>query len=99
MDTFAHLCPFFYVQTWTSESEVVWSFPYERGLSIFIWFAHTPHILTDLERVALDVAFLKDGRIALQGQLDDLLEGARNTANGRRAEPVSLEDLFIEVTQ
>jgi len=49
--------------------------------------------------VALDVAFLKDGRIALQGQLDDLLEGARQTTQGRRAEPVSLEDLFIEVTK
>ena len=35
------------------------------------------HILSDLERVALDIAFLKDGKIALQGQLDDLLEGAR----------------------
>ena len=35
------------------------------------------HILSDLERVALDIAFLKDGRIALQGQLDELLEGAR----------------------
>lgn len=57
------------------------------------------NILTDLERVALDVAFLKDGRIALQGQLDDLLEGARQTTQGRRAEPVSLEDLFIEVTK
>jgi len=30
-----------------------------------------------MERVALDAAFLKDGRIALQGQLDALLEGAR----------------------
>ena len=35
------------------------------------------HILSDLERVALDIAFLKDGRIALQGPLDELLEGAR----------------------
>jgi ABC-2 type transport system ATP-binding protein len=35
------------------------------------------HILSDLERVAFDLAFLKDGRIALQGQTDALLEGAR----------------------
>lgn len=35
------------------------------------------HILSDLERIALDVAFLKDGRIALQGPLDELLESAR----------------------
>lgn len=47
------------------------------------------HILTDLERVAMDVAFLKDGKIALQGGLDALLEKAR----------LSLEDLFVEVTQ
>ncbi len=47
------------------------------------------HILSDLERVALDVAFLKDGKITLQGPLDELLENSRRT----------LEDLFVEVTQ
>jgi ABC-2 type transport system ATP-binding protein len=62
------------------------------------------HILSDLERVALDVAFLKDGKIALQGPLDDLLEGARRVAepgagSAVPAGPMSLEDLFIEVTQ
>jgi ABC-2 type transport system ATP-binding protein len=70
----------------------------DRGTTVVF----STHILTDLERVALDVAFLKDGRIALQGPLDDLLEGARNAtgvAGARRAEPVSLEDLFIEVTR
>ncbi|HEY0060555.1 MAG TPA: ABC transporter ATP-binding protein [Telluria sp.] len=35
------------------------------------------HILSDLERVALDLAFLKDGKIALQGDLDGLLEKSR----------------------
>ena len=35
------------------------------------------HILTDLERVAVDVAFLKEGKIALQGSIDALLDGAR----------------------
>lgn len=98
------------------------------------------HILSDLERVALDVAFLKGGRIALQGPLDELLEGARRVIGpsavldamklpgevrrqrsgdgttsvvtqggpgiaalqatpGVRLESLSLEDLFIEVTQ
>jgi ABC-2 type transport system ATP-binding protein len=59
------------------------------------------HILSDLERVALDVAFLKGGKIALQGPLDDLLEGARRVVEpgAGSAEPMSLEDLFIEVTQ
>lgn len=46
------------------------------------------HILSDLERVALDVAFLKDGKIALAGPLDDLLDDAR----------LSLDDLFASVT-
>ncbi len=32
------------------------------------------HILSDLERVALDVAFLTDGRIGLHAPLDELLE-------------------------
>lgn len=99
------------------------------------------HILSDLERVALDVAFLKDGKIALEGGLDELLEGARRvlgpaalidplkvsgeirrSASARgaevitrhatpellalaarepalRLEALTLEDLFIEVTQ
>jgi ABC-2 type transport system ATP-binding protein len=100
------------------------------------------HILSDLERVALDVAFLRDGKIALQGELDSLLEGARRlvgpgtlldalTVSGElrrrsqgdgvtqvitsavtpvladfvrqhqalRLETLSLEELFVEVTQ
>ena len=98
------------------------------------------HILSDLERVALDVAFLHDKQIVLQGKLDDLLDNARRvvgpsaalagaplagelrrstTGNGTtsivlrdgaalgtlardaaiRIEPLSLEDLFVEVTQ
>ncbi|MBY0572343.1 MAG: ABC transporter ATP-binding protein [Undibacterium sp.] len=47
------------------------------------------HILSDLERVSMDVAFLRDGRIVLQGELDQLLEQHHK----------NLEDLFIEVTQ
>ena len=34
------------------------------------------HILSDLERVALDVAFLTGGRIALHAPLDDLLDSS-----------------------
>ena len=34
------------------------------------------HILSDLERVAVDVAFLSGGRIALHSPLDDLLESS-----------------------
>ena len=47
------------------------------------------HILSDLERVALEVAFLQGGKIVLQGALDELLEGKN----------LSLEDLFVEVTK
>lgn len=100
------------------------------------------HILSDLERIALDVAFLKDGKIALQSPLDDLLESARRFSgtietfsnivipneirrsversgqisiiaranhaqvealqtrqSDLRIESLSLEDLFVEVTQ
>jgi ABC-2 type transport system ATP-binding protein len=110
----------------------------ERGTTVVF----STHILTDLERVALEVAFLKDGKIALQGEMDSLLEGARRVTGpstvldglalagevrrqkGRdgtttvvvraagselgqlasrepamRIEALSLEDLFIEVTQ
>ena len=108
----------------------------ERGTTVVF----STHILSDLERVALDVAFLKDGKIALQGRLDELIEGARRVVGpgavldgvrvagevrrqrgrdgsvsvvthggaalgalasqaGVRVESLSLEDLFIEVTQ
>lgn len=32
------------------------------------------HILSDIERIAIDISFLKDGFIALEGRLDQLLE-------------------------
>ena len=110
----------------------------ERGTTVVF----STHILSDLERVAMDVAFLKDGKIALQGGLDELLESCRRVigpsaafaglaldgevrrdqqpggttsvitraggaglatlaarAPGVRVEALSLEDLFIEVTQ
>ena len=41
------------------------------------------HILSDLERVVMNVAFLKDGRIAMQGGLDSLLESARRITGPR----------------
>ena len=67
----------------------------ERGTTIVF----STHILTDLERVALDVAFLKDGKIVLQGPLDDLLEGAHQAQGGVRTDSLSLEQLFLEATQ
>lgn len=109
----------------------------ERGTTVLF----STHILSDLERIAVDVAFLKEGRIALQAPLDDLLEGTRRVSGdpkalatlrldqelgrvrhdngafsivarlsaqesvrllaspGVRLDPVSLEDLFEEVTR
>jgi len=108
----------------------------ERGTTVVF----STHILSDLERVAFDLAFLKDGRIALQGPADALVESARRVVMpasslplkplagevrrhrdgglasvivqeaglegerlartpGVRVEPLSLEDLFIEVTK
>ncbi len=50
------------------------------------------HILSDLERVAADVAFLKDGAIRLHGQLDELIETCRRITGDRR----SIEALGIQ---
>lgn len=115
----------------------------ERGIDSSTTVVFSTHIMSDLERVALDVAFLKDGRIAIQNSLDTLLERVRRITGpssalasvrfkreisrvrdagdrtnvvtlldeqeaefierqrraGVMADPVSLEDLFIEVTQ
>jgi len=55
----------------------------ERGTTVVF----STHILSDLERVAFDLAFLKDGKIALQGQTDALLEGARRIVAAPHALP------------
>lgn len=43
------------------------------------------HILTDLERIAVDLAFLREGQLVMQGGLDALLEGARRIVGPRSA--------------
>jgi ABC-2 type transport system ATP-binding protein len=45
----------------------------DRGTTVVF----STHILSDLERVAFNVAFLQDGRIALQSPLDELLDETR----------------------
>lgn len=47
------------------------------------------HILSDLERVAFDLAFLNDGCIALQAPLDELLDQVRAVS----AEPAALASI------
>lgn len=61
----------------------------DRGIDHETTMIFSTHILSDLERVALDVAFLKDGKITIQQPLDTLL--AEHGSN--------LEEIFIEVTQ
>ena len=45
----------------------------ERGTTVVF----STHILSDLERVAAEVAFMRGGRIALQAPLDELLDQTR----------------------
>lgn len=51
----------------------------DRGTTVVL----STHILSDLERVAFNVAFLRDGRISVQGPLDDLLESTRRVIGSR----------------
>lgn len=46
----------------------------DRGTTVVF----STHILSDLERVAFNLAFLSEGRIALQAPLDELLEQVRS---------------------
>lgn len=46
----------------------------DRGTTVVF----STHILSDLERVAFNVAFLAAGRIVLQAPLDELMDGARS---------------------
>jgi ABC-2 type transport system ATP-binding protein len=108
----------------------------DRGTTVVF----STHILSDLERVAFNVAFLSQGRIALQAPLDELLDTVQRAqgpaaalqswlsasalqvlsqqvlpgdraqalvrgtppgdpaAAGVRLQPVTLEDLFMELT-
>jgi ABC-2 type transport system ATP-binding protein len=115
----------------------------ERGIEHETTVVFSTHIMSDLERVALDIAFMKGGKIVIQQPLDTLLDKvrritgpisavsglklkgeisrARNAGGlatvvamldeneamhiesrreaGFTVQPVTLEDLFVEVTQ
>lgn len=45
----------------------------DRGTTVVL----STHILSDLERVAFNVAFMRDGQIGVQAPLDELLENTR----------------------
>jgi ABC-2 type transport system ATP-binding protein len=57
----------------------------DRGTTVVL----STHILSDLERVAFHIAFLRDGKIGVQGPLDELLE--------RSSPRAYLEELFMEL--
>ena len=57
----------------------------ERGTTVVF----STHILSDLERVAFNLAFMKGGRIALQAPLDELLDEVR-VLSGTTAEVQAL---------
>ncbi|HEY1090575.1 MAG TPA: ABC transporter ATP-binding protein [Burkholderiaceae bacterium] len=107
----------------------------DRGTTVVF----STHILSDLERVAFNVAFMARGKIALQAPLSDLMDGGRrisgpasqvlahlsaqslqelarsnlpngqisvlakgqhaSTPQGLSSEALSLDDLFVELTQ
>lgn len=48
----------------------------DRGTTVVL----STHILSDLERVAFDVAFMRDGRIGMQAPLHELLETTRQVS-------------------
>ena len=52
----------------------------DRGTTVVL----STHILSDLERVAFNVAFLRDGRIAVQAPLDELLDTTRQVTGTRQ---------------
>ena len=54
------------------------------------------HILSDVERICTDVAFLDNGVIGIQGKLSDI-KAKYSLLKVERAEP-TLESLFMEVT-
>ncbi|MBT9499714.1 MAG: ABC transporter ATP-binding protein [Burkholderiaceae bacterium] len=58
----------------------------DRGTTVVF----STHILSDLERVAFNVAFLKEGRIACQAPLEELLDQVR-IAVGAPAELLALQ--------
>ena len=58
----------------------------DRGTTVVF----STHILSDLERVAFNLAFLSEGRIALQAPLDELLDQVR-AVSGSHSELQSLQ--------
>jgi ABC-2 type transport system ATP-binding protein len=67
----------------------------DRGTTVVL----STHILSDLERVAFNVAFLRDGCIGLQGPLDELMERTRQVTGSRERINAMVERCGAQVLQ
>ncbi len=64
-----------------------------RGLTVFL----TSHVLEIVERLCTDIAIISQGKLLAAGSLDELRKGIQLEEDGQRAQPVSLEEYFIQV--
>jgi ABC-2 type transport system ATP-binding protein len=64
-----------------------------RGLTVFL----TSHVLEIVERLCSDIAIISQGKLLAAGSLDELRKGIRLGEDAQRAQPVSLEEYFIQV--
>lgn len=64
-----------------------------RGLTVFL----TSHVLEIVERLCSDIAIIAQGKLLAAGSLDELRKGIRLGEDAQRAQPVSLEEYFIQV--
>jgi ABC-2 type transport system ATP-binding protein len=65
-----------------------------RGITVFL----TSHVLEIVERLCTHIAIITQGRLVVEGALDELRRGiAVGDGDGAGDDPVSLEDYFIRV--
>ncbi|HLL73486.1 MAG TPA: ABC transporter ATP-binding protein [Pyrinomonadaceae bacterium] len=68
-----------------------------RGITVFL----TSHVLEIVERLCSHIAIITEGRLVVEGALDELRRGIAledgGAGEGGGANPVSLEDYFIRV--
>ena len=65
-----------------------------RGITVFL----TSHVLEIVERLCTHIAIITEGRLVVEGALDELRRGiAVEDGEGTGGVPVSLEDYFIRV--
>jgi ABC-2 type transport system ATP-binding protein len=65
----------------------------DRGTTVVL----STHILSDLERVAFNVAFMRDGKIGVQAPLDELLEHAVQVTGSSQQIAIATAQAGVEV--